>query len=372
MSRPTNDPRLEQIGRVHYIVYNDPDKWNPKTGKNGAPERKSTGTSDKGEALEALGHFLIDYGRRLQNGSAGTTTAKPKEAQLTVADALDRYEREVIPTMGKHGRNGGLSRLRYLRAEFDVSMPATAVTKDVMNRYKAKRLTVVGTGSVLNEFILLHAALNRLIKSGDLVVNIANWEYPEKPPRREHYLATDELDQLILTDAKTRRIDERMCEVEIFCHVAMRTAARADAVRELTWDRVDFLMNTVDFRSPQWLALPKKRRNVKKRTVVPMSDELRRVLTLAKEERSDEFVVPQNRGRKSDTYTFRKWTTIPKASAHVLRHSWATHKSAAGVGYERIADMMGIDPTMAREVYIKFNPNNFGTIATEDLYGKAK
>src|SRR5690606_20748430 len=120
--------------------------------------------------------------------------------------------------------------------------------------------------------------------------------------------------------------------------IALETAARKQAILDLTWDRVDFETSTIHFD------VPGRVKTKKRRASVPISSALRPVLERAHRERIGDLVLDNKaavwksiqvaaiKAGFSDQVVVRG--DKPKAtgiSPHVLRHTAATHMARRGV-----------------------------------------
>jgi integrase len=135
-----------------------------------------------------------------------------------------------------------------------------AITKQDCRDYAAMRRKAGKSPSTIKtEMEALRACLRwHYGKDAPIIVAPA----PSKP--RERYLTKEEA--RILEDA----IDTP--HAKLFVKLALATGARMGAILDLTWDRVDFTHNTIDF-------MPAGRdKTNKRRTVVPMTPKLREAL----------------------------------------------------------------------------------------------
>jgi integrase len=245
-------------------------------------------------------------------------------------------------------------------------------------------LTKIGRKSkditIRRELATLTAALNfcataaggRLIGKAD--IETIAMPHPGQP--RDRWLTEQEMQALLGAAARSRRqtAEERaagkparMSRVERFLWLALFTAARKQAILDLTWDRVHFDTGVIHYE------VPGRQRTKKRRASVPIATQLRVVLEAAYAERTGPYVLDH----KGDTL----WSSIqfvamaaglsgqdkvkrgasPKASGispHVLRHTAATHMARRGVPLWIIAKILGNTLAMVEKVYAKWVPEN--------------
>jgi integrase len=140
--------------------------------------------------------------------------------------------------------------------------------------------------------------------------------------------------------------------IELFILIAKNTAARSEAILDLTWDRVKH--GRIDFN------VPGKPRTRKRRPEVPITPELSAALHEAKKGAQTPYVVEYaGKPVRSIKKAFRRAAIragLPDVSPHVLRHSVATWLAGDGVPLSQIAGMLGNSEKMVEKVYAKFTP----------------
>ena len=214
--------------------------------------------------------------------------------------------------------------------------------EDCRDYYAARRELGKSDSTIVTELSLLRACLN--------------WRYgkeapklwiPAPSPPRDHYLSKDEVRQLI-DAAETPHI-------KLFIILGVTTGARAAAILDLTWDRVDFRHGTIDYR-PAGRKLTNKRR-----IVVPMNLTAREALTDAYRARLTDNVIEYN-GKPIGSVkkglqrlSARSGITF---SAHVLRHTCAVWMAQADVPMPKIAQYLGHTKTAVTEAYYaRYSPS---------------
>lgn len=181
----------------------------------------------------------------------------------------------------------------------------------------------------------------KIIGAADVPV----FDLPPDSPARDRWLRGPEIRKL-LDSAAALRVGERLSRIERFLWLALETASRLMAILELTWDRVDFELGTINYN------VPGRRRTKKRRAVVPISAALRPILLRAYEEREGDYVCDGLslsiwRGVKA----VAKHAGIDGVSPHVLRHTAATHMLRNGVPMWQVAGILGNTVAMVEKAY---------------------
>lgn len=339
-------PTLEVRNGVYYAFWSE----------NRRSKRKSMGTSDRNAAEQRFAQWLLLGGHK--GGAVGE--AKPS---LTVAELWSVYEAKHVP------ETAAPATLRYswknLEGHFG-KLAVAEIDQTVVDEYEDTRLEAgAKTGTVRRELVTLRAMLNwhaspergrrRLLEKAD----VPAFTLPDESAPRDRWLTTEEIDRLMLA---SRESPER---VFVFLKVALETAARKQAIYDLTWDRVDFETGMIHF------AVPGRAQTKKRRVSVPMSDRLHTYLTnvrLCSPPRThvlppggDVWAAIQSCAiraglapkQKRGTGQAIKSTGI---SPHTLRHTAATHMARRGVPLYDIAGVLGNSVAVVERTYAHHCP----------------
>lgn len=143
--------------------------------------------------------------------------------------------------------------------------------------------------------------------------------------------------------------------IKLFLILGLSTGARAGAILDLTWDRVDFDQRTVDYRPTGRIQTNKRR------TVVPMNERAREALSEAYKARLTDHVIE---------YAGRPVASVKKAierlskrtgiafSPHVLRHTCAVWMAQDNVPMQMISQYLGhTSLRMTEQVYARYSPS---------------
>jgi hypothetical protein len=120
--------------------------------------------------------------------------------QQAVAEVLERYRTEVLPTLAKTALTSDPFRLTTLKEHLD-RLSLASLSPAQVSRYRDNRLKLVGPGSVAKELGLLSRVLNTACKSWGINLPhgnpIARIKMPLSPPGRERRMSEDEETRLL-------------------------------------------------------------------------------------------------------------------------------------------------------------------------------
>lgn len=286
--------------------------------EDGETKRTSLRTSDRATAERNFEEFLR------QEGSAPET----------INQILDAWEIEKAELKSmKYAK----FKMRPLRAFFG-NLKTEHITKPKCRAYRDARK--VSHTTVRNELAILRSAINWFNPD-----NKAQFEFPPTAQPKDHFLSRDEYLRL-LDGAESPHI-------ELFIMLALHTAARATAILELTWDRVDLNRRLIN--------LAKGDHGNKRRALVPINDSLYPELLKAHEARTSDFVIEYAGGpvlRVSNGFRKTALRAGVSASPHMLRHTAAMVMAEADIPMQEISQFLGhagVGTTM--RVYAKYSPS---------------
>ena len=177
----------------------------------------TTGTCDRREAEAVLARYIAERERP----AGGPRTPD----RITVAEALDLYGREHVPTVVDPVRIGyAMERLVGILGELPVGM----VNGPVCRRYGKQRGRSQGT--VRRELGVLRAAINYCHAEGYLT-SAPRVRLPPRPPARDRWLTRREVAALIR--AARKRPETR--HVARFVLVAVYTGSRTETILNLRY-----------------------------------------------------------------------------------------------------------------------------------------
>jgi integrase len=234
------------------------------------------------------------------------------------------------------------------------------VSHDSVLAYESKRKRgAIGRPSVdatiRKELVLLKACFNwcanpkrKILRREEVPV----FDLPDDSAPRDRWLRVEEVAKLKAVAAEGVGAEDRMTRGERFLWLGLETAARSEAIRQLTWDRVDWETKTIDFN------VPGRKRTKKRRAVVPISQALMPVLRRMFEQRVNEYVLDTDSevGRLVERIAQR--AGIADVTPHVLRHTAATHMARRGVPLWIVAKVLGDTIATVERIYAKHAPED--------------
>ena len=332
--------------------------------ENRRSRRRSMGTSNAAEAETCFARWLL------------TRNAPPLERATWTANEcwavyFEKHVRSNVVTAAD------LEKLwaRCLGPHFGI-LTLPEINQNSVNTYVARRTTgklgrKAQPHTCRKELAVLVAALRYCVKQRLIAASsIVPVELPPDGAPRERWLKMNEM-QRLLSAAARLRVGPSLSRGERFLWLALETAARQEAILELTWDRVDFETNTIHYD------IPGRAKTKKRRAAVSISSSLRPVLERAYRERVNELVMTDRsaiwetiqrivvEAGLADTPKRGELIAATGISAHTLRHTAATWMARRGVPLWKIAKTLGNTTQSVERVYAKWAPE--GPAGTVDL-----
>lgn len=320
-------------------------------------KRKSMGTPDRAVAEARFAQWLLLGGHKA--GAAG----EGEQPRLTIAELWTVYDRNHIQKNVAAPATLDYS-WRNLAPHFGKLTP-DQIDEGVVDDYEEARTEgTIGKPSVpatvRRELTALIACMNwhaapergkkRLLRAQD----VPHVRLPSESAPRDRWLTADEIKRLFAVELSPR--------LKMFLWLALETAARKQAILDLTWDRVDFETGMIHY------AVPGRKATKKRRASVPISAALRPFLEARR--RPSGLVVPpggdvwaqiQSAVRRAGlaehvargTGEAAKSTGI---SPHTFRHTAATHMARRGVPLYDIAGILGNTLAIVERTYAHHCP----------------
>ncbi len=312
-------PRLGRYRGRWYAVWREPyvDKFGKKRSKT---KRASLRTKDRAEAERAFADFLKRWNA-------------PGE---TIADIMQAYLRDKRSTAADAGRlDYAWAALKHMFGR----LRPDQITRDLCRDYAARRNASPGT--IRRELSTLRAGLRWFDPQCRAV-----FELPPPPPPRERHLSREEYERLVEASRQTPH-------VYLFTVLALATAARATALLELPWNRVDLERHIIR------LGHGDRRKG---RATVPITERASQALREARECALTPFVIEYGgkrvqRIRKAFMRAVARAGLGKDVTPHVLRHTAAVWMAENETPMEEIAQYLGhTDPGITFRVYARYSP----------------
>lgn len=153
------------------------------------------------------------------------------------------------------------------------------------------------------------------------------------------------------------KASRRFAHVRAFIALSLATGARATALLDLTWDRVDFRRKTISLALNDELDQTRKRR-----ATVPMNRRAYLYLRVLYNLRTCDHVIEWGGHRvmsiKKGFAAAAKRAGLQDVTPHILRHTAASWMAERGVPMFRIAKYLGhSDARITEKRYAKLTPD---------------
>jgi integrase len=336
MARKQLPPRLVESSGVWYVAFSD----------DGRSQRTSLRTSDIQVAQERFQGWLKarseDIVARNVQTLAGAYRLYIDQHGPTVSspDTLEQVSKMPIVWFGDRTLSEITRR--------DVELFTEARLKGTIGKRK------VSPATVRKELSIMRAVFNFMVKKvepKEIRMKTHELSYiplPPKPEARNRVLSAYELDLVRSECAPVEH--ERMSRVSRYLWLLMETGARSSALRQLKWDQVDLDAGLI--RLNPW----GRNQTTKRRPTIPISDDLLPILTRAKSEATNEWVMDHAGQIRKSMERFCERNKLDKVTAHTFRHTLATRMAQAGVSMPEIAAMLGDSMATVEKNYLHLSP----------------
>jgi integrase len=224
------------------------------------------------------------------------------------------------------------------------------ITKTTCRDFAARRAELGKKPNTIESELRQLRTLLRWAYTAKLIKDLPIIWVPPRPEPRDRHLTRAEVTQLLHA--------AELPHIRLFIVLAIATAARMNALLDLTWDRVDFNRGLI------YLHDPAKLRTSKGRAIVPMNDTARAALQEAKEGAHSDYVIEwaggriKNIRRAISTALVKAGLKAPQDGAHLLRHTAAVLMAENGVPMSEISQYLGHNSTETTErVYARYSPD---------------
>ncbi|QUT04003.1 site-specific integrase [Sphingobium phenoxybenzoativorans] len=231
-------------------------------------------------------------------------------------------------------------------------MPAV-IDKPMAKAYRATRKVADATARY--ELMLLSTALQWAIDNKDVTKILSRptiW-LPPQPERKTRHLTRKQFDRFLNAIVAPH--------AKLYAMIGIHTMARPSAILELTWDRVNFMRGLIDFNPAG------RNQTVKRRPIVPISDDLMPVLQTAYKSRTSVNVI--ERGGEPIASIKKAFQAASErsnvhATPYTLRHTGAVWAAEGGAPMTQLAQFMGHDDDRTTQKhYARFSPDFLRDVA---------
>lgn len=160
--------------------------------------------------------------------------------RTTLAEALDRYEREVLPQ--KKSQRPVKSQIKRLKKDLGQLKLASA-TSSVLAQYRDERLGTVNTQTARHDLSLLSRVFNVAAKEWGIPLPhgnpVAQLRMPKLPPARDRRLSGEEADRLLAAAREYEKYRSDTGPILAIFRFALETAMRRGEIVAMRWDHVN-------------------------------------------------------------------------------------------------------------------------------------
>lgn len=320
------------------------DNWHGYRRIDGDRQWISFGTEDAGAAGRALEDLAARAQRREVHTVADLLAAYLDDRQGKIA----AWKRAQEATVALNRELGTLRPDQLDQARWKKYMTARAVSSGTLRRERNVLIAAFNLERAKQE----EEEQKRIAAGGPAtpprpLIAVPKIKPPPEGRPRWRYLTRTEADRLLAAfNSEHARLLYTIC---------LFTGCRKGQAIDLTWDRVDFVNNRIDFNEPE------RDETVKRRAVVPMGVKLRAAMLDGHKARTIDHVVEFAGARA--TKVRWPWKRArdraglgKEVTPHVLRHTAASWLAMAGIPIEQASDLLACDPKTLRKVYRKFDP----------------
>ena len=325
--------------------------------EGGRSRRRSTGTGDRGKAEKILAHFIVLKDRGELEPEA------PVKPSVLVSQLLHTYRDEHVEAKVASKETADFI-LTRLHAFFGPMAVSDILPHHIDQYIKARRTGEIGKGAkdstIERDLAVLRAAINYAVRRRRITADMAPLiENLAGSPPKDRWLRRDEADALLeaagmrwSSRAMEFRPSEKLPRVYKFIAIALATAARRNAILELTKDQVDMVQRRINFNPPG------RAQTKKRRVAVPISDWLYPIMARAMEEAPPgKLLLGPGEIRTSFENAVER-AGLTDVTPHTLRHTWACWAAQAGVSLYEIAGVLGDSLTTVQNNYLHHCPDH--------------
>jgi hypothetical protein len=314
--------RLELNRSGYYEI-----RYNERAEERTVVKTVSTGCKGRDEATAWLQGWRVS--KDLVNNAA---------ASQFIGAILTSYE-SVLESKGA-GETQKIC-VQHLRKFFSKTRINQIDSQIIIDYCKARN---VSDPTLRRELGALKAAIMQAHK--DRKITLADIPHIDLPrpsePKKTYLPEADEVDFY-------NRAQEHGGRLALFVAIALDTAARKEAILDLTWDRVDLNAGTIDFR------IPGQQLHNKRRTVVPINSRLLPILKAAHANKTTDYILTHAGSIRKSWETFIKQTPY-EITPHDLRRSFASIAVSNGVSFEDVAEVLCDSVETVRRHYGHLDP----------------
>ena len=273
--------------------------------------------------------------------------AGAERGQWTVGRIVTAY---LMSISGKvsHGRRVDAWKAM---APFWQQVDPALIDEAMCRKYRASRR--VSDSTVRYELLQLSTALNWAKTNGPKLASRPAIWLPQTPEQKVRHLSRAEFARFFAA--------VRADHARLYVMLGLYTMARPGAILGLEWSRVDFARRQIDFTPAGHV------RTAKRRSIVPIADELLIELQRGYAARTTQWVIERGGQRVANikkAFQAASERSGVHATPYTLRHTGAVWAAEAGVPMSELAQFMGHDDSRTTEAhYARYTPGYLTRVA---------
>jgi len=229
---------------------------------------------------------------------------------------------------------------------------------------RARRAAGIKDGTLWTELGRLKNVLN-WAKKQKLIAEVPEIVRPKKPDSTVPHLTREEVKKLI---------DAAEGHLKLYVIVAVTTGARDEAIRDLTWDRVDFSANVIHLKDPAVTHQQKGRPPVAMNSMVLTALVAEAQMIMQTGDKLQGPVIRYHGHRvgsvkKALAAAGRRAGILHHVHPHMLRHTAAVHMLQAGKPLLEVSQVLGHkNVKITQEIYGRFAPHELSQAVSSLVY----
>lgn len=307
--------------------------------ENGKPNKASTHTKNKREALIFLSKFQETLEQKKNKNYRG--------GQL-LTEVIRDYLRNVCTYYTNKTYLDYKTTFKYFQSYLKREICLNDIDTNLIQEYLSNRKNITSIYAYRKDYINLKAFFNYAISKDYIKENplkkIKSIRIPQKFPK---YFTDQEIKSFIEV------IDDKdFMDIILF---ALHTGIRQGEIINLKWKQIDFEMNNLIVTSTENFVTKNKRARI-----IPLNKEALRIIE--NRNRDTEFVFTyKNEKIKADylQMRFKKWIITSavnsKLSFHSLRHTFASNLVSKGISIYHVSKLLGHSSVETTQIYANLN-----------------
>jgi integrase len=212
-------------------IYRNKNFWRAEVCRRGI--RKSHTFDKKSDAETWSAKVESEIGR-------GVFVDHSEAERTTLTEALDRYEREVLP----HKKSQRPVKYQIKRLKKDLGrLKLVAVTSSVLAKYRDERLGKVNAQTARHDLSLMSRVFNVAAKEWGIPLPygnpVAQLRMPKLPPARDRRLNGEEANRLLAAAREHEKSRSNTSPIHAITRFALETAMRRGEIVAMRWEHAN-------------------------------------------------------------------------------------------------------------------------------------